>query len=649
MLLAFSSVGLSQTPITVTDGTHTCPNCRKIVFTSITVSGTTATVVGGGGGGSGDVVGPASATDNAVARFNLTTGKLLQNSVVLIGDTGNITGLGTLNTHTIPGGTSTFTLQSDNLSVFASTTSAQLRGVLSDESGTGVAYFQGGNLGTPSAGVGTNFTGIPISTGLTGAGTGVLTALGVNIGSAGAPVLFNGAGGTPSSLTLTNGTGLPLSTGVTGDLPFANFVQAGSAGFVGATGAGDYSHRTPTQVTAALDAFVGDSGSGGTKGLVPAPASGDAAAGKFLKADGTFAVPSGGGGGTPGGSTTQLQYNNAGAFGGISTLTSDGTIVTFSPTVTTGTGATSGLDATANSLTTGDAFTFSSSSVTTGNLVKLASTSTAAGSNTQTVLNVATSGANGTSTQTTYGARVSNTHTGTGSTNVGLQVTASGGATNNYALMVGDSSNALETIASNLSGSSDPAIIMADANVLFRPSGTSGAATLYVGTTAVSFSSSVIFGWGNGSNANGGTDVALRRSAAADLAFGAADAASPVAQTLSVQNVVAGTSNTAGANWTLAGSRGTGTGAGGSIIFQTAPAGSTGSTQNSLVTAVTIGPSGALFPKAFTFSALPTISDGGMVYCSDCAPTSAFVDQTCAGSGTGAMAYRLNGAWKCYN
>jgi hypothetical protein len=41
------------------------------------------------------------------------------------------------------------------------------------------------------------------------------------------------------------------------------------------------------------DAFTGDSGSGGTKGLVPAPAAGDAAAGKFLKADGTFATPAG--------------------------------------------------------------------------------------------------------------------------------------------------------------------------------------------------------------------------------------------------------------------------------------------------------------------------------------------------------------------
>ena len=47
-------------------------------------------------------------------------------------------------------------------------------------------------------------------------GTGVLTALGVNVGSAGAFVTFNGALGTPSAGTLTNATGLPISTGVSG-------------------------------------------------------------------------------------------------------------------------------------------------------------------------------------------------------------------------------------------------------------------------------------------------------------------------------------------------------------------------------------------------------------------------------------------------
>lgn len=56
---------------------------------------------------------------------------------------------------------------------------------------------------------------------------------------------------------------------------------------------GDPVDVTVTQATAELNAMVGDSGSGGTKGLVPAPGAGDAAAGKFLKADGTFAVPPG--------------------------------------------------------------------------------------------------------------------------------------------------------------------------------------------------------------------------------------------------------------------------------------------------------------------------------------------------------------------
>lgn len=40
--------------------------------------------------GAGDVDGPASATDNAVARFDGTTGKLIQNSTVTLDDDGNI-------------------------------------------------------------------------------------------------------------------------------------------------------------------------------------------------------------------------------------------------------------------------------------------------------------------------------------------------------------------------------------------------------------------------------------------------------------------------------------------------------------------------------------------------------------------------------
>lgn len=71
-------------------------------------------------------------------------------------------------------------------------------------------------LGTPSAAVLTNATGLPISSGVSGLGTNVATALAVNVGTAGSPVVNGGVLGTPSSGTLTNATGLPIATGVSG-------------------------------------------------------------------------------------------------------------------------------------------------------------------------------------------------------------------------------------------------------------------------------------------------------------------------------------------------------------------------------------------------------------------------------------------------
>lgn len=82
------------------------------------------------------------------------------------------------------------------------------------------------------------------------------------------------AGYQPLDADLTTIAGLTATTD--------NFLQSKSSA---------WASRTPTQVTADLIAVVGDSGSGGTKGLVPAPASGDAAAGKLLAANGTWKAP----------------------------------------------------------------------------------------------------------------------------------------------------------------------------------------------------------------------------------------------------------------------------------------------------------------------------------------------------------------------
>lgn len=94
-------------------------------------------------------------------------------------------------------------------------------------------------------------------------------------------------------------TGLfTLDVGSLPSIPFSQLPSIASGNFIGnpTAGAASVQAMSPTQSTALLSPCVGDSGSGGTKGLVPAPPAGSAASGYVLGAGCTWQAPTASGG-----------------------------------------------------------------------------------------------------------------------------------------------------------------------------------------------------------------------------------------------------------------------------------------------------------------------------------------------------------------
>jgi hypothetical protein len=217
------------------------------------------------GGGSGDVVGPGSSTDNALARFDTTTGKLIQDGTITEDDSGNLASVGTINTKALPSGsfvgtsdtqnltnktldnTNTVTLKdtlltvqddgdatkqaqfqasgitagqtrtltvpdasgtialtADKLSAFAATTSAELAGVVSDETGTGALVFANTpTLVTPALGAATATSVNKVAVTAPAAGATLTLADGSTLATVGAHAV---------TLTATGATGVTLPT-----------------------------------------------------------------------------------------------------------------------------------------------------------------------------------------------------------------------------------------------------------------------------------------------------------------------------------------------------------------------------------------------------------------------------------------------------
>lgn len=411
----------------------------------------------------------------------------------------------------------------------------------------------------------------------------------------------------------------------------------------------------------------------------------------FLRGDGTFAAPAGGG--TPGGSDTQVQYNNAGSFGGISGATTNGTALTLvapvlgtpaSGTLTNCTIPVGGVSGLGTGVATWLATPTSANLATavtdetgTGALVFGTNpTLTAVTVNAGPILtsgNFSAATWNGAAVANLVGVRLKlsaasytdTTSTGTvalGASDVfgvGTILASSTTTFTNYhgvyfkdpvastnVTMINKWSIGAEGSAriggNYVSAATSGITFNAGSNTGFGLSASTTPAvyannsivTLWAFGATMVIGSTMNFAWSTANPPTVGFDLVLSRLTTANLRIGNGPSATPVANLVTVGEASRpGTdSNVGGANGTFRSGLGTGTGTASTLIFQTPVPAASGTGTQTYATQLTLGLS-AVFGNA----AIATTATDGFVYIPTCAGTPTGVPTT--NTGRVAMVY----------
>ena len=271
-----TGISVSGGPIT-TSGTLTITNTApdQVVSltagTGISTTGTypNFTITNTSPSAGGDVVGPTSATDNAVARYDTTTGKLIQDSLVLIDDTGSVTGVNALTAESL-------TVNNNATLGFSNTDTLDVRSrIVSDlepnadnakDIGTSGRNWRDGFFGRNLSTVNLEVTGTTRFDGDQGTSGQVLTSAGTGA----TPTWTTPTTGTVTSVAASAGTGVSVSGSPITTSGTITITNTAPDQIVSLTGAGTtaVTGTYPNFTITSNDSFVGTVTSVGTAGTV---------------------------------------------------------------------------------------------------------------------------------------------------------------------------------------------------------------------------------------------------------------------------------------------------------------------------------------------------------------------------------------------